>query len=86
MRMAMAQLLTSISNGPLPNAAEAKRVVPRRLLENPAQAYRLQAYRPRDLSPATSYFVHRSDWQPGVEARALMQDLRRSARRPMAPL
>ncbi|MGJ7530195.1 LysR family transcriptional regulator [Variovorax sp. GB1P17] len=61
-------------------------VVPRRLVESQAQNYQLQAYRPRDLAPATSYFVHRTDWQPGVQARALMQALRRSARRPMAPL
>ena len=61
-------------------------VLPRRLVESQAQGHALQVYRPRDLLPATSYFVHRDDWQPGVEARALMQELRRSARRPVAPL
>jgi hypothetical protein len=61
-------------------------VVPRRLVEHQSQSYQLQIYRPRDLAPATSYFVFREDWQTGVEARALMQELRRSARQPMAPL
>lgn len=55
-------------------------VVPRRLVEAQGQAYQLRLYRPRDLVPATSYFVHRQDWQASPEAKALMQDLRRAAR------
>ncbi|QPF74106.1 LysR family transcriptional regulator [Roseateles sp. DAIF2] len=56
-------------------------VLPRRLLELPeAAAHGLQSYRPRDLAPATSYFVSRRDWQPDVAASALMKLLRRAAR------
>lgn len=61
-------------------------VVPRRLVENQARIYQLQTYRPRDLAPATNYFVYRDESQPGVEARAPMQELRRSACQPVTPL
>ncbi|WP_445289250.1 LysR family transcriptional regulator [Variovorax atrisoli] len=88
-RIACARVLSFSTYGAVLGCAAAGMgiaVVPRRLVENQAQSYQLQAYRPRDLAPATSYFVYREDWQPGVEARALMQELRRSARQPMAPL
>jgi DNA-binding transcriptional LysR family regulator len=88
-RIASARVMSFSTYGAVLGCAAAGMgiaVVPRRLVESQAQTYQLRVYRPRDLPPATSYFVHRSDWKPGVEARALMQDLRRSARQPMAPL
>jgi DNA-binding transcriptional LysR family regulator len=55
-------------------------VVPHRLVEAQGQAYQLHLYHPRDLTPATSYFVYRQDWHPSAEAQALMQNLRRAVR------
>lgn len=88
-RIACARVLSFSTYGAVLGCASAgmgMAVVPRRLVEHQAQSYPLKVYRPRDLAPATSYFVFREDWQPGVEARALMQELRRSARQPVAPL
>ncbi|SDI18598.1 LysR family transcriptional regulator [Variovorax sp. OV700] len=88
-RIACARVLSFSTYGAVLGCAAAGMgiaVVPRRLVENQAQAYQLKACRPRDLAPATSYFVFREDWRPGTEPQALMQELRRSARRPLAPL
>ena len=88
-RIACARVMSFSTYGAVLGCAAAGMgiaVVPRRLVETQAQAYPLQVYRPRDLAPATTFFVHREDWQPGVEARAVMQALRRSARQPLAPL